>query len=60
MTDADIESTRAPLIDHLIELRARLIKAVLAFIVMFVMAFYFAKEMDVLFVDFLVSLQGHD
>ena len=29
MTDTDIEATRAPLIDHLIELRARLIKAIL-------------------------------
>ena len=27
MTDADIEATKAPLMDHLIELRARLIKA---------------------------------
>jgi sec-independent protein translocase protein TatC len=44
MTDADIESTRAPLIDHLIELRSRLIKAVLAFILMFMVSFYFAKE----------------
>jgi sec-independent protein translocase protein TatC len=44
MTDADIESTRAPLIEHLIELRARLIKALLAFIVMFVVCFFFAKN----------------
>ncbi len=43
MTDADIEATRAPLIDHLIELRARLIKALLAFIVMFIICFFFAK-----------------
>jgi len=44
MTDADIESTRAPLIDHLIELRSRLIRALLAFVVMFVLCFYFAKD----------------
>ncbi len=44
MTDADIEATRAPLIDHLIELRARLIKALLAFLVMFAICFYFAKD----------------
>lgn len=44
MTDADIEATRAPLIDHLIELRARLIKALLAFLVMFALCFYFAKD----------------
>ncbi|MCI0466740.1 MAG: twin-arginine translocase subunit TatC [Beijerinckiaceae bacterium] len=44
MTDADIEATKAPLMDHLIELRARLIKALLAFVVMFVVCFYFAKD----------------
>jgi len=44
MTDADIEATRAPLIEHLIELRSRLIRALLAFIVMFVLCFYFAKD----------------
>ncbi|QXX74045.1 twin-arginine translocase subunit TatC [Methylovirgula sp. HY1] len=44
MTDADIEATRAPLMEHLIELRARLIKALLAFIVMFFICFFFAKD----------------
>ena len=42
--DDDIEASRAPLIDHLIELRARLIKALGAFIVMFFISFAFAKE----------------
>ena len=44
MTDADIEATRAPLMEHLIELRMRLIKALLAFIVMFFICFFFAKN----------------
>ena len=44
MTDADIEATKAPLMDHLIELRTRLIKALLAFIVMFFLCFYFARD----------------
>ncbi len=44
MTDADIEATKAPLLDHLIELRARLIKALLAFVVMFVVCFFFARD----------------
>lgn len=44
MTDADIEASKAPLIEHLIELRARLIKALLAFLVMFVVCFFFAKD----------------
>ncbi len=44
MTDADIEATKAPLIDHLIELRARLIKALVAFVLMFFVCFFFAKD----------------
>ncbi len=44
MSDADIEATKAPLMDHLIELRERLIKALLAFVVMFLLSFYFAKD----------------
>ena len=43
MSEADIEATKAPLMDHLIELRSRLIKALIAFLVMFVVSFYFAK-----------------
>ena len=44
MTQEDIEGTKAPLMDHLIELRARLIKALLAFSVMFIGCFFFAKQ----------------
>ena len=44
MTHEDIEATKAPLMDHLIELRSRLIKALLAFAVMFVLCFIFAKH----------------
>ena len=40
----DIEATKAPLMDHLIELRSRLIKAVLAFAVTFALCFVFAKD----------------
>src|SRR5437762_13647319 len=43
MTHEDIESTKAPLIDHLIELRSRLIRALIAFFVMFIISFFFAK-----------------
>ena len=39
----DIESTKAPLIEHLIELRRRLIWALLAIFVAFLVCFYFAK-----------------
>ena len=44
MTDADIEATRAPLIEHLIELRSRLIKAVVAFVLMFFVFYFFATD----------------
>ena len=44
MTHEDIEATKAPLIEHLIELRGRLIKALLAFFVTFVVCFIFAKQ----------------
>ena len=44
MTQEDIDATKAPLMDHLIELRSRLIKALAAFAVMFVCCFFFAKQ----------------
>ena len=43
MTHEDIEATKAPLVEHLIELRSRLIKAMMAFFVMFIFSFIFAK-----------------
>lgn len=44
MSQDDIEASKAPLMDHLIELRSRLIKAVVAFGVMFALCFVFAKD----------------
>ena len=44
MTHEDIEASKAPLMDHLIELRSRLIKALIAFGVMFAICFVFAKD----------------
>jgi sec-independent protein translocase protein TatC len=44
MTHEDIEATKAPLIEHLIELRGRLIKALLAFFLTFIVCFFFAKH----------------
>src|SRR6202000_1133021 len=41
--EAAIEATKAPLLDHLIELRKRLIYAILAFIACFLICFFFAK-----------------
>jgi sec-independent protein translocase protein TatC len=44
MTDDDIEATKAPLIEHLMELRERLIRALMAFLAMFIISFFFAKD----------------
>jgi sec-independent protein translocase protein TatC len=44
MTHEDIESTKAPLMDHLIELRARLIKAIAALGITAIGCFFLAKQ----------------
>jgi sec-independent protein translocase protein TatC len=44
MSQEDIENTKAPLMEHLIELRSRLIKALIAFAITFALCFYFAKS----------------
>jgi sec-independent protein translocase protein TatC len=44
MSQEDIESSKAPLMEHLIELRSRLIKALIAFLVTFIVCFLFAKD----------------
>ena len=41
--DDEVEASRAPLIEHLIELRARLIRALVAFVLMFFVCFAGAK-----------------
>lgn len=42
--DADIEASRAPLMDHLIELRKRLLVCVVAFVAAFILCFAFAGQ----------------
>src|SRR6201987_6162118 len=44
MSAEDIEASKAPLLDHLIELRSRLIKSLLCFGVAFIFCFFFAKQ----------------
>ncbi len=44
MTQEDIENTKAPLMDHLMELRSRLIKALVAFGIALIGCFFFAKQ----------------
>jgi sec-independent protein translocase protein TatC len=43
MTQADIDATKAPLLEHLVELRSRLIKSLLAFVVLFFVCFALAR-----------------
>jgi len=44
MSQDDIEASRAPLIEHLIELRSRLIRAMIAIVIAFIGCFFFAKQ----------------
>ncbi len=44
MSHDDIEASKAPLMEHLVELRSRLIKALIAFALTFVVCFLFAKD----------------
>lgn len=44
MSTDDIEASKAPLIEHLIELRSRLLRAVIAIFIAFIICFYFADE----------------
>lgn len=41
---SDIDETQSPLLEHLVELRARLVRAFLAFGVAFAVCFYFASD----------------
>jgi sec-independent protein translocase protein TatC len=42
--EKEIEATKAPLMEHLVELRTRLIKAIAAFAVAAIVCFFFAKQ----------------
>lgn len=58
--EADIEASRAPLLDHLIELRSRLIKSLIAFVAMFFGCFFFAKDIYNILVHPYVSVVGSE
>ncbi len=40
----EVEASKAPLMEHLLELRSRIIKALLAILIAFLLCFYFAKD----------------
>jgi sec-independent protein translocase protein TatC len=56
----DIEASKAPLLDHLIELRQRLIYSLLAFFGMFVLCFVFARPIYNVLVWPFVNVVGED
>lgn len=45
MADQPAEETKMPLLEHLIELRQRLLKSVISILVLFVICFYFAPDL---------------
>jgi sec-independent protein translocase protein TatC len=58
--EADIESSRAPLIEHLIELRQRLVRTLLAVLAAFVVCFAFAKQIyNVLVIPYVWAAGSH-
>ena len=60
MTDADIEASKAPLLDHLIELRQRLIRSVYAFFAAFLVCFYFSRSIYNILTEPYVHVVGAD
>jgi sec-independent protein translocase protein TatC len=54
----EIEASKAPLMEHLIELRQRLIQSLIAFAIMFVICFYFAKPIYNILVWPFVNVAG--
>jgi len=57
---SDVDATRAPLMDHLVELRGRLIRSVIALLFAFGVCFYFAEQIFSFLVQPLVRAFGAD
>lgn len=56
--DTEIDASKAPLLDHLIELRGRLLRCVVAFIVCFIIGFLIADKVFNILVQPLVDAYG--
>src|SRR5262249_41376801 len=54
-----LEKTKAPLLDHLIELRGRLIKSVVAFFLCFLLCYFFARPIFAFLVQPLQNAFGN-
>jgi sec-independent protein translocase protein TatC len=58
--ETEIEATRAPLLDHLFELRSRLIRAVIAIFIAFIVCFFFAKPIyNILLMPYVWAAADH-
>ena len=60
MSQEDIDATKAPLMDHLIELRARLIRSLYAFFAAFLVCFYFSRSIYNILTEPYVRVVGAD
>ncbi len=60
MTETDIEASRAPLMDHLYELRTRLIWSLATFLLLFVLFFWLSKDIYGLLVEPYGKVAGPD
>ena len=60
MTETDIEASRAPLMDHIYELRTRLIWSLGTFVVLFVVFFWLSKDIYGLLVEPYGRVAGPD
>jgi sec-independent protein translocase protein TatC len=58
--EKEIEASRAPLLDHLFELRSRLIRALIAIVACFVVCFFFAKPIyNMLLIPYIWAAADH-
>lgn len=60
MTQQDIDATEAPLIEHLIELRTRLIYCIVGFVLAFALSFYFSTNIFSFLILPFKWATGHD
>src|SRR5580765_6336772 len=58
--EAELESSKAPLLEHLVELRSRLVKSLIAFLVAFIICFFFAKSIYAFLVQPLADAFARD
>jgi sec-independent protein translocase protein TatC len=58
--DDDIEASKAPLLDHLVELRSRLLRCVVAFFACFIIGFAFSDQVFAILVRPLANAYGPD